>query len=81
MPVKKSVYDLPEHSRDDIKNTGFDYEGKILQKSLSHELYKDPTRSDLIGQWEKIIFELVESVKKVKTFVDWRKKKDYRKFN
>lgn len=81
MPVKKSIYDLPESWRDNIKNKGFDYEGKILQKSLSHELYKDPTRSDLISQWEKIIFELVESVKKVKTFVDWRKKKNYRKFN
>ena len=81
MPIKKSVYEISEHARDDIKNVGFDYEGKILKKSLSHELYKDPTRADLIDQWEKIVFEMVEAVKKVKTFCDYRKKKDYRKFN
>ena len=81
MPVKKSVYEITESWRDDIKNRGFDYEGKLIQKSVSHELYKDPTRADLISQWEKIVFELVEAVKVIKCVVDWRKSKNYRKFN
>jgi hypothetical protein len=81
MPVKKSIYELPESWRDDIKNVGFDYEGKLLKKSLSHEMYKDPTRADLISQWEKVLFEMVESIKTLKCVFDWRKPKNHRKFN
>jgi hypothetical protein len=81
MPVKKSLYETPETWRDSISNTGYNYEGKLLKNNLSREIYKNPVREAMLNQMEPILFAMNEMVKKVKTFADWRKKKDYRKFN
>ena len=40
MPIRKSLYDVTENSRNDIKNKGFDYKGKLLEKTMSSYMFR-----------------------------------------
>lgn len=81
MPLKQSLYEITETSRDDIKNTGFDYEGKIFEKTMSNLLFKEEKRAAILAELEKVVHYLIESVKDIKLAMDYRKRKGYRKFN
>lgn len=81
MPLKQSLYEVTETSRDDIKNTGFSYEGKIFEKTMSSFLFREEKRAAILAELEKVVFYLIESVKDIKLAFDYRKRKGYRKFN
>ncbi|CAB4159172.1 hypothetical protein UFOVP699_69 [uncultured Caudovirales phage] len=65
--VKNSIY-RPIYSRNEKrKNTGFDYKGQILKRSLSSQMFGlNPTLDYFLGQIEKIVYEWVEAVKQIK---------------
>jgi hypothetical protein len=81
MPLKKSLFDVTENSRNDIKNKGFSYEGKIFEKTMSPLLFAEEKRASVLAEMEKVVFHLIESVKDIKLFFDYRKRKGYRDFN
>lgn len=81
MPYPESIFDATESSRNDIKNTGFDYQGKIFEKSMSSFLFREEKRAAILEQIEKIVYEMIEQVKDIKKTFDYRKEKKYRKFN
>lgn len=65
--VKESIY-RPIYTRKEArKNTGFDYKGQILKRSVSSQMFGiHPMLDYLLERVEKIIYEWVEAVKQIK---------------
>jgi hypothetical protein len=81
MPLKTSLYDAAEHQRDNVLHTGFSYEGQIFKKSMSNFLFRTENAASILEQMEAVVFNLIESVKTIKTFCAYALPKNYRKFN
>lgn len=81
MPIKKSLYDIAENQFNQIGNKGYDYEGKIFENSMSHVLFNEDKRAGILKQMETIIYELIQSVKKIKLMYGVTMRKKYRDFN
>ena len=81
MPYPESIFDVTENSRNVIKNKGFDYKGKIFEKSMSSFLFREEKRAAILEEIEKIVYEMIEQVKDIKKTFDYRKQKKYRDFN
>ena len=79
--MKQSLYDKVYNRLTIIKNTGFNYEGRIFEKTMSPYLFADPNRKDILTNYEKIIFFLIEKVKMIKTFYNYTVPKNYRNLN
>lgn len=81
MPLKKSLYEVAEHSQDNILNKGFDYHGQLFQKTMSSFMFREANRANILSVLEEVYYELIQRVKTIKIFFDYRKKKNYRDFN
>ena len=69
---RKSYYDFIVTKNDNIPNKGFDYEGNIFKKSLSNITYNgDSNRSTILASIEKVVFNMIESVKRIKNFKNY----------
>jgi len=79
--MKESYWDKLNHRNDKISNLGFDYQGKIFEKTLSKSLFRDPKRAGALAKLEAMIYELIESVKRIKVHRNWVLDKNYRKLN
>jgi hypothetical protein len=79
--TKKSLFDKMEHRLDQIQNLGYDYKGKLFQNTLSNVILSDSKRVGILNQFEKIIYQCIESVKLIKVDFNYTFKKNYRKFN
>jgi hypothetical protein len=65
--VKDSIYRPIYERKEQRKNTGFDYRGQILKKTLSSQMFgAHPLLDYLLEQVEKIVYEWVEAVKQIK---------------
>jgi hypothetical protein len=79
--MMKSLYDFTYNRMTRLKNTGYNYEGKIFEKTMSPLIFMDPNRRDILSMYEKIIFFLIENVKAIKTFYNYTVPKDYKNLN
>lgn len=73
--------DVQKNRKSTFLNTGFDYKGRIFEKSLSPVVYNGETRVSILKKMEKSIYFLIEEVKTIKTFVNYAVDKNYKKFN
>ena len=77
--IKKSRLDFIFSQNDQRLNTGFDYEGKIFKKTLGNQtLAGDKNRMDILTSLEIIVFNLVETTKQIKNFVNYVVPKNYK---
>jgi hypothetical protein len=77
-----SPYTKIQQSKDFVPNTGFDYEGQILRRTMSRQMFR--TNATLGGflEWvDAIVYELIESVKRIKTFANPALDKNDRRLN
>lgn len=81
MPLKQSLYEVTENSRNDIKNKGFDYHGRIFEKTMSSFIFREENRTNILLKVEEIFYELIQRVKKIKIHFDYAKKNNFRDFN
>ena len=79
--MKNSLYDKANNRMTRLKNSGFDYEGRIFEKTMSPYILMDPNRRDILNSYEKIIYFLIEKVKFIKTFYNYTTPKDYKHLN
>ena len=66
-----SPYTKIKQSKDVLMHTGYDYEGKVLRRTMSRQMFR--TNATLLGFLEridKVVHELIESVKRIKTFAN-----------
>ena len=75
--MKKSWFEFIE-SQDEIRsNTGFDYEGKIFEKTLSNQIIQgDTKRLEILASIEKVVYQLFETTKYIKNYINYTVKKD-----
>ena len=70
---RKSYYDYITSVQDNRPNTGFNYEGKIFQKTLSDlTLGGDKNRMDILASLETSVYNLIEMTKGIRNFVNYR---------
>lgn len=70
---RKSYYDYINSTEDKRSNVGFNYEGKIFEKTLSSvTLDGDNNRKSILKSLEKVVFNLVEKTKDIKNFFNYR---------
>lgn len=70
---RKSYYDYINSTEDKRPNVGFDYEGKILDKTLSSiTLDGDNNRKSILKSLERVVYRLIETTKDIKNFVNYR---------
>jgi hypothetical protein len=62
----ESYQNILNHRNDKISNLGFNYKGKIFEKTLSKSLFRDFKRKKAIDKLDSLIYELIESVKRIK---------------
>jgi hypothetical protein len=66
---RKSYYEFINTNKDQRPNVGFDYEGHIFEKSLSNITYNgDENRKSILDAIEKVMFNMIESVKRIRNF-------------
>ena len=75
--MKKSWFEFIE-SQDEIRsNTGFDYEGNIFEKTLSNQIIQgDTNRLEILASIEKVVYQLFETTKYIKNYINYTVKKD-----
>ena len=69
---KQSWYEFIESQNDDRSNKGFDYEGKIFEKTLSNQVINgDSNRVDILASIERVVYRLFESTKYIKNYINY----------
>jgi len=69
---KKSWYEFINSQNDIRSNVGFEYEGKIFEKTLSNPLLNgDSNRMDILASIERVIFYWFETAKYIKNYINY----------
>lgn len=69
---KQSWYEFIESQNDNRSNTGFDYEGKIFENTLSNQVINgDSNRVDILTSIEKVVYQLFETTKYIKNYINY----------
>jgi hypothetical protein len=72
MADKKSWYEFIQSQNDIRSNEGFNYEGKIFEKTLSNQVMQgDSNRIDILASIEKVVYQLFESTKYIKNYINY----------
>lgn len=66
---RKSIYHDVNHIHDNYKNMGFDYKGKIYEKTTSPEIRSNPFQRLMLSKIENILYYLINEVKSIKKHV------------
>lgn len=81
MEIKESLYKVTRVRKDDIKHKGFDFREQLFIRTMSKLLFREEKRAEILRRMEKVMVELIQSVKKIKTFFNYAVPKDYQDFN
>jgi len=77
-----SVFKAAYETGWDIKNTGYDYNDKLLNRTLSSYMFKNPNVKEFLeGYLNPIVVKLLNTVKYIRIFYNYAVPKDYQKIN
>jgi hypothetical protein len=65
-PLSKSPWHTAFHAQDKLKNLGFDYHGKILEKSISKVILSNTKNRAMLNTVDRMLDYLVDAVKQIK---------------
>jgi hypothetical protein len=69
---KQSWYEFIESQNDVRSNEGFDYENRIFEKTLSNQVINgDSNRVDILASIEKVVYQLFETTKYIKNYINY----------
>jgi len=60
-----NLIDVRDSVNDKVKE-GFDYKENIFKKTMSNVIFRDPVKSSILKEMQRIIFALIESVKQIR---------------
>ena len=75
---RNNIFDVM-YSTNDTSYSGFDYKDKILKKTLSKVLFKDPVKASILSYFERGFFALVETTKQIKNYFNYTVPKNNRR--
>lgn len=79
MAAIDSIYEHTYARGEDIKGTGYSYNGSIMRKTTSNYMFRNATVSSFLGYLDRIFFEYIEAVKRIRVFYNFTVDKNYRK--
>ena len=83
--MKQSWYEFISNQNTVRSNEGFNYEGKIFEKTLSNQVLNgDQNRIDILASIERVVYQLFETTKYIKNYINllfFDKKGDRYNFN
>lgn len=65
-PLDKGPYYYAYHSQDEYKNLGFNYHGRILEKTVSKVIFNNKKNKQLLKYADMMLDYLVDSVKQIR---------------
>lgn len=65
-PLDKGPYYYAYHSQDRYTNLGFNYHGRILEKTVSKVIFGNKNNKKLLAKVNDMLDYLVDSVKQIK---------------
>lgn len=71
MALKVSLFDLAENRKKLILHKGFDYRGRLFEKSMSNFIFREEKRQQILEKVEDVVFQLIETVKTIKNHVNY----------
>ena len=67
--TKNSIFRAAFNRRQQLLNTGYDYKDKLMQKTLSNQMYGvNETLDTFLENINEVMYENVEAVKQIKIF-------------
>jgi hypothetical protein len=66
----QNLYDFRDGINDDTYE-GFNYRNQLMERSLSNVIFRDPIKSAIISQFERVVYGLVETTKEIKNFFNY----------
>ena len=79
--IANSPYTILKQRKDVLQHTGYDYRNTIMKNSLSIDIvYGNTVLSTFVKYLNDIMYELIESVKQIKTFANFAMDKNERRF-
>ena len=77
-----SPYTKIKTSKDQLLHTGYDYRYQVMRRTLSNVLYRsNGTFTAFLDKINAVVYELIESVKRIKTFANPALDKNERRIN
>lgn len=77
----KTRYDILNQRLDRKKYLGSDYEGRLFLRTMSNHMLYNPNLNGFLVKIEKIFYELIQQVKRIKTHRNFIVPRDYKDFN
>lgn len=74
---RESYFDIAEHTRDEIKNYGYDYHGKLFRKSVSGLYFEDEKKERIFEVFDNLISYVIDQVKMIKKFRNYALEKKH----
>lgn len=65
-PLDKGPYYYARHAQDKYENLGFDYHGRILEKSVSNVIFHNKKNKKLLKFADNMLDYLVDAVKQIR---------------
>lgn len=81
MRTQEKLYEVTSKINNNIKNIGYDYEGKVLKNSISSYLLRNKNIAGFVEKLEPMISEIIALPKKLKAYMNFTIPKNYRDFN
>lgn len=80
--IRNSLYWSIYNRKDNRKHLGFRYKGRILEKTLSNQMFgANPTLDGFLARIDAYIYEHIEAVKQIKIFANPALDKNENRFN
>jgi len=66
----QNLYDIRDSINDDTYE-GFDYQHQIMERTLSNVIFRDPVKTGILTQFERVVYGLIETTKEIKNFFNY----------
>lgn len=76
--ARPSYYNWMIHQQDVLKNQGFDYENRLLEKTISSYFFVDPRKEFTIMQFQTMLVYLINSIGGIKKAFNYTVDKNYK---
>lgn len=80
--IRNSIF-WPTYNRNDKRlHLGFKYKGRVLQKTLSNQMFgANPVMDGFLANMDQFMYEHIEAVKQIKIFANPALDKNENRFN
>ena len=76
--VRTSFYEALIHQQDELKNVGFDWRPNLMKKSMSKYLLANDDVAAMVGQYTKLLANIVDTIQEIKKSINYTVDKNYK---